>query len=52
MDILVFFFQTFLKIGKKITFLTQFLTIFQGNFAFFPAVHRLLLYKVVGWFGF
>ena len=38
MDISVFFLQKILKICKKITFFTQFVTIFQGNFAFFPAL--------------
>ena len=34
-DILVFFLQIFLKIGKKIPVLTKFVTIFQGNVALF-----------------
>ena len=34
-DILVFFFQNCLKICKIFKFLTQFVTIFQGNVAFF-----------------
>ena len=43
MDILVFFFKKILKICKKFTFLMQFLTIFQGNFAFFPALITTLM---------
>ena len=39
MYILVCYFQKLLKICKKtITFLMQFLTIFQGNFAFFSSL--------------
>ena len=38
MDILVFFLHKSLKICQKLTFLTQFVTISQGNFAFFPAL--------------
>ena len=38
MDILRVFLQTFINICKKFTFLTTFFTIFQGNFAFCPAL--------------
>ena len=42
----VFFFQKILKICKKFTFLkTQFLTIFQGNFVFCPALVSIISFE-------